>query len=88
MPILPILRSVQYAVVVLVIKIDSDGTYQIISKILIYIDDLTCASSLFSLLFADDTTLSKSGQDMHAITLFCENPCKNKIHDLQLPTGT
>ena len=30
---------------------------------LIYINDLPCASSLFSLLFADDTTLSASGSD-------------------------
>jgi exonuclease III len=37
---------------------------------LIYINDLTCASSLFSLLFADDTTLSKSDKDIHALTLF------------------
>ena len=31
---------------------------------LIYINDLPCASSLFSLLFADDTTLSASGSDL------------------------
>jgi hypothetical protein len=37
---------------------------------LIYINDLTCASSLFSLLFADDTTLSKSDKDIRALTLF------------------
>jgi retron-type reverse transcriptase len=31
---------------------------------LIYINDLPCASSLFSLLFADDTTLSASGPNL------------------------
>lgn len=36
---------------------------------LIYINDLPCASSLFSLLFADDTTLSKSGKDINALTV-------------------
>jgi hypothetical protein len=35
---------------------------------LIYINDLPCASSLFSLLFADDTTLSESGSNIHELT--------------------
>jgi len=34
---------------------------------LIYINDLPCASSLFSQLFADDTTLSESGADLNQL---------------------
>ena len=36
---------------------------------LIYINDLPCASSLLSLLFADDTTLSESGGNLQELTL-------------------
>ncbi len=36
---------------------------------LIYINDLPCASSLFSQLFADDTTLSESGADLNQIAV-------------------
>jgi hypothetical protein len=36
---------------------------------IIYINDLPCASSLFSQLFADDTTLSESGADLNQIAV-------------------